>query len=272
MGEKIIAFHGTAVWHQIQKQGFLDPSPEDLSYDEDEGALASCGGTYLAKSPEVTVPYALRASMEYCSDATVVMVEIDTDLLLPDEDRIATPFRRFLQDQFGRRWDDMSAKSLSSRIRGLKESDLEKISYAFPHAEGDSDRAILLKGLEAFALRSLEDGETDLKETAAAINEFCKAYREAISDEWADRMAYGRETATFRTFEAIGNSLGTRILGAATLVFDNMGLELKDVHVDGDFPEDVIDLLVEAAVDYYDSENIDIKVTYEGKADSSFAA
>jgi len=272
MGEKIIAYHGTGVWHLIKKEGCFDPEPHDQSYDEQDGALASCGGTYLAKAPEDTVPYALRASLEYCSEATVVVVEIDTDLLIPDEDRIAVPLRRFLDDTFDRGWDQKSARTLASRIGKLKDKELDRLSYVFSPSETDPDRTILRKGILAYALRCLEDGETDLKDTASAINELCKAYRDAIADEWSTRRAVSSSTATFRTFEAIGKAPGTRILGAATLIFKDKGLELADVHVEGEFPEEVIDVLVEAAVDYHDYEGVPIRVTYEGGQGNSFAA
>jgi len=272
MGDKIIAYHGTGVWHLIKKSGCMDPSPEDVSYGEEDGALASCGGTYLAKAPEDTVPYALRASNEYCSDATIVMVEIDTDLLIPDEDRIATPLRRFLDDTVGRSWIHKSAESLTTKIEALSNSDLRSLSYAFGDSVNDPDRVILRKGILAYALRSLEDGETDLKDTASAINELCKAYRDGIADEWSTQRAVSNSRATFRTFEAIGKAPGTRILGAATFIFKDKGLELADVHVDGEFPEDVIDLLVETAADYYDYEGVNINVTYQSRQGSSYAA
>lgn len=260
----ITAFHGTGCWDSIKRDGFLNPVPEDRSYDSTEGSLESCGGVYLTSSPEIATSYALRSAREFGGDETIIAVEINERLLIPDEDKVGVPIRNFLDDIVGRSWDRKSSREVAAIVKGSDYNRVRQLARTLGGSHFDDDFSILIDGVCGYAMRATEDGEMDPETTAISINRLCGAYRAAATSEWFSRY-FGREDQanSFRTFASVGRDDGTRILGAATLLYDNRGLTMTGVQVDGDFPRDQIERIVAASVERLSDDGIEILVDFD---------
>ena len=260
--KETIAFHGTALWKKIRDEGRFEPFPEDRVFDDTAGSLASCGGTYLAVSPRVAAVYALKAEQEFFTVPTVVAVGVREDLLISDEDKVWIVVERFL-DRHARNWKKLDAEEARRAVSVLPGSVLEELARSLGGSNEDPGREILRAGVLGFIVRYNEDDE--FGSALEDVNVLCSCYRAPVTEEWNRKMAAqaGIWARTFRTMVPIGEAEGTRIIGAATLVFTNKGMTLSKVVVEGDFPEDTIPEIVESVVEYLEENGTEITAAYE---------
>jgi hypothetical protein len=178
------------------------------------------------------------------------MVEIDEDLLIPDEDRIAVLLDGFL-DRNLPLWNGEQSHTVTRWISAMHQDVLRKLAIDLGGSDIDPSLKVLRRGLIAHAQRRLAGPEAPLDETAEAINCLCVAYRASVSDEWNYRMgtrSVGLD-ASFRTLEAIGKAPGTKIMGVTTVELVDDGLVMSDVKVDGYCPGWFITRVANTAVD-----------------------
>lgn len=259
MGRTVIAYHGTGHWHSIRETGILDPSPESVSHLEGEGAFVTCGGTHLTASPEIAIAQALQASTEIGGDPTVVMVEIDERLLIPDDGNVGIFLHRFLDENVPH-WNLLDSVSVAWAIRGVPAERIAELAATLGGSASDADHSLLVQGLTSYACRMIDDWNTNLGVAATVINDLCKAYRTPVEKGWStvvdgDTIEF---VGSFRTLESIGDAPGAKIVGAATLVFEDAGMTLAEVVTEGQFPREEADRIAQAALDRLVDEGHDV--------------
>jgi len=267
MGRKLVAFHGTGSWDQVRSSGAFEPFLPRATYADGDSGLAACGGTYLTSSLADAVAYALRRADETSGNPTIVKVEIDENLLVSDENKVQSVVDRFLTDNVPH-WYTASSTQIARRIADFPSGTLARLADSLGGSDVDAGLHILRAGLTAFAQRTIDDGWANSDAMITAINDLCTAYRAPIREEWNDRfpMDFGQWASSTKTFLPIGKHPGTRLIGAASLVFTDSGMTLTDVEIDGSFAEDDIKLITDTAVSLLELEGHDVELAPDMRA------
>ena len=87
-----IVYHGTSTrnYDSILSEGLR--GTRDRMYGKDWGHEESFGGVYLTESSKIAVESARETVYEYDENPMIVVVDVETKMLVPDEDEITTLF------------------------------------------------------------------------------------------------------------------------------------------------------------------------------------